>query len=104
MSSLDTFFCLDAASDFYVNLHILEIEIQKATSVRVETVELAQIAKELCSSGFLRRLRYNVEKQFYEPFCSDSVVGEMDWFEITQEGRAELDRLFIEQLPSTASQ
>jgi hypothetical protein len=100
MSSLDSFFCLDAAADFYVNLRILLIEIRKATSVRVESVEVAEIASNLCSAGFLRRLRYDVEKQAYEPFCSDSEIDDMDWFEITPEGRSELDRLYIEELPT----
>ena len=103
MSTLDTFFCLDAASNFYVNLRILKIEIQKATSVNIETVEVSQIAEKLCSSGFLRRLRYNVDMQVYERFFSNCIVGEMDWFEITEEGRAELDRIYIEPLPSTST-
>jgi hypothetical protein len=100
MSSLESFFCLDAAADCYVNLRILLIEIRKATRVKVEASEVAKIASNLCSAGFFRRLRYNVEKQIYEPFHSESEINDMDWFEITPEGRAELDRLYIEETES----
>ncbi|HSI14771.1 MAG TPA: hypothetical protein VK961_22145 [Chthoniobacter sp.] len=100
VSSLDAFFCLNAAADFYVDLRILTIEMSKDSSVRLERNEVARIAHALHQSGHLRRLRYHAEKQAYEEFVSSSPVEDVDWFEITQEGRTELDRLYLDDSPS----
>lgn len=100
VSSLDAFFCLNAAADFYVDLRILVIQMSKDSNVRLERSEVARIAQALHLSGHLRRLRYNVGKQVYEEFASDSPLEDVDWFEITSKGHAELDRLYFEDSPS----
>jgi hypothetical protein len=79
-----------------VSLSILVVEIRRASGVKIEREEVARIARDLCRTGLLQRLRYNVDLQAYEPFDFDSEVGEVDWFEITGSGRMQLDRLAIE--------
>ena len=96
MSNLDTYFCLEAAANFYVNIRILSIEMQKLTQVRIEESEVAIIAYDLSLAGFFRRLRYDVEEEVYEDFRAPTEVTELDWFEITPEGRLELNRLALE--------
>ena len=104
ISSLDTFFCLNAAADFYVNLDILVIEMRRDTNVFIQKNEVAEIALMLCKKKLLKRLKYQVETQTYIDSTSESDINDKDWFEITAEGRIELDRLYIDNTEKTAEQ
>jgi hypothetical protein len=78
--------------------------MRRDTNVFIQKQEVAGIVKRLCDQKLMKRLYYQVETQTYVDSISESEITEMDWFEITVDGKIELDRLYIENTEKAAEQ